>query len=1067
MSITQFAIEKNRVTITALIVIILGGISAYFNMPQDEDPGFTIRTAVVITYFPGASPERVENLVTDKLEKVIQQIPELDYISSESRTGMSIVYVNIKERYKKMRPIWDDLRRKVESATNELPTGIIGPFINDDFGDVFGIVLSITGEGFSEAEMKDIAEDIRDELLHLDEVAKVDIYGAQEERIFVEFNNAQLAELGLSPMHLQAFLEGQNIIIPGGDIEVGHERIVLEPSGNFENLEDIKHTVIRLPRNIDMASLRELVSGYIDLPRGNDVVYLGDLATVKRGYVDPPQTKMRFNGIPALSLAVSLREGGNIITLGEEVKALVERLQNQLFIGIDLHILYFQPWEVSKIIDDFIGNLIQAVLLVIFVLLVSLGWRTGLLVSILIPATIVMAFLIMPFFDIGVNQMSLAALLIALGMLVDSSIVMSESIMVQMQNGKKSLRAAIDSAKELRRPLLISALTTSAAFLPISLAKSAVGEYLGSIALMLAITLLSAWMLALTLIPLLCVTFMKVKSTRKEEQYGSKFYAWFRTLLLTVLRHPGRTVSGVILVFALAIFALQWIPQKFFPDSDRTVVSLELELPPGSAIEYTEEVIEEVENYIQNTLMVDSARSEGVVHFGSFIGQGAPRYILPYSPEQVRPEYAYMLIYTSSYATNQDVISALEIYCRSQFPDLEAIAKVLPMGIPADPVEVRISGKDPDKLYAIVDQVKEKLRNTPGTKHIGDDWGAKIKKIQVNISETRARRAGLSNQDVAVSLQTMLSGFETTQYREDDKVIPITLRSVAADRQDIGKLESLNIYSQLTGASVPLKQVADIELEWQPSKILRRNRYKTISVSSELEEGYTAFEINRHLIPWLETQQQQWGLGYRYEIGGEQEESGKANNSIFEQLPIAGLVILLLLMLQFNSFRKTTLLLLTIPLGFIGVTIGLLVTSSYFGFMTLLGLVSLSGIVLQNGNVLLERIKIEMEKNGHSPVQAIVEATQRRLRPILLTATTTIGGLLPLWLGGGPLWEPMAIAIIFGLLVATLTTLLVFPAGYSLFYRIRFKEFSYSKNGQTKIEESALITNSNFKEQMK
>jgi multidrug efflux pump subunit AcrB len=1023
LNITQFAIEKNRITFVALIVIVLAGMSAYRTMSRAEDPGFIIRTALVLTYFPGASPERVEMLVTDKLEKVIQEIPELDFVNSISRTGVSQVMVNIKEEHREMRPIWDNLRRKVDRAKGDLPDGIIGPIVDDEFGDVFGIVIGMTGEGYSYAELKDVADDVRDELLRISSAAKVEIYGAQEERVFVEYNNARLAELGISPRGMESILESRNIINPGGDVVLGVQRIVLEPTGNFLSVEDLRRTLIQIPRS-------------------NELVPLEDIARVYRGYIDPTETKMTTSGVPSLGLAVSMQEGGNIIKLGEEVKALIHRLEALYPIGIDFDLIAFQPLKVEQKVDAFIGNLIQAISIVLLVMLITLGVRTGLVVATLIPVTMVLSFLLMSAFKIGLDQISLAALIIALGMLVDNAIVMSESIMVQMAHGKPGKQAAIDSAKELRIPLLISSLTTSAAFLPIFLAESAVGEYTASLFKVVTIALLSSWVLALTMTAMLCARFLKVK--QKEESYEGRFYRLYRRTLLRALRHPWVTVAVALVVFLVAMQGFRLIPNIFFPGNDAPIFTAELELPLGTRIERTEEVVRGIEAFMRENYLLDQNSAEdeeGIVNWGTFIGQGAPRFYLAYAPEQLSSNYAIMVVNATSRKYIDRILPEIEEYCENSYPDLQPTLRPLLLGPPVDrPVEVRISGKDPEVLFGLVNKVKVKLTEVPGAKLIDDDWGPRLPKVLIKVNEARARRAGVTNEDVATSLQALLTGFETTEYREDDKVIPVTLRSVASERYDI---ENMHIYSQSTGGNVPIRQVADAELAWEPAKVLRRNRLKTVTLSSQLEPGFTALEVVGRLDEWLSVESESWPIGYNYEYGGEIESSVKANASIGEKLPIAVLIIVLLLVGQFNSFRRPLIILLTIPLGLIGVVVGLLLAKSYFGFITLLGVVALAGIVINNAIVLLQRIKLEIEVNGLDPPRAVVMAAQRRMRPILLTTMTTCGGLIPLWVGGGPMFEPMAITIFFGLLFATMLTLGIVPVLYSLFFRVKYKDFVY------------------------
>jgi multidrug efflux pump len=1021
MGLTKQAIEKNRITLVALLVIVMAGFSAYDSMPQNEDPGFIIRTAQILTFFPGASPERVELLVTDKLEKAIQEIPELDFVNSVSRTGVSEVYVNIIEREKIMRPIWDNVRRKVERASRELPEGIVGPIVNDEFGDVFGTVLTLTGEGYTYAELKDVADQVRNELLRIREVAKVDIHGVQEERIFVEYNNARLAELGLSTIQLKNLLAAQNILLPGGSVSTGDERIGLEPTGNFESVEDLRRALISLPGRSEM-------------------VYLEDIAEVTRGYIDPARSKVRASNVDALALGISLREGGNLIDLGNAVKETLARLQERYPIGLEFDVIAFQPRIVEEKVDAFVSNLFQAVAIVIVVMLVSLGFRTGMVVSSLIPMTMVMSIWMMSLFHIGLDQMSLSALIIALGLLVDNAIVMSESILVRMGKGEDATSAAVASADELRIPLLIASLTTAAAFLPIYLAESTVGEYTAPLFEVVSIALLCSWALSMTMVPMLSVQFMKVKKKGTQDNMDSKWYVGYRSLLLSALRRPILSLAVTFGIFMCAMYAFDWVPKIFFPAKDEPTLTAEFKLPIGSPIERTEAIAREVDEFITEDLLVNKDRAEGVLNWATFIGQGPPKFSLPFNSKPPTPHYFVMLINATSYPTALELIAKLERYSLENFPDVKPDVRSLMNGPPvASPVEIRISGEDSDEVFKIVDRLKTWLAAQSGTKNISDNWGRRTKKLVVDIDQARARRAGVSSQDIAVSLQTVLSGFETTQYREKEDVIPVTLRSVAADRKDVGKLESLNVFAQGSGQSVPLRQVANIDVVWEPAQILRRGRLKTVTVAANLDPNFTALDVFATLQVWLDKEQTKWPVGYQYEFGGEYEASVEGNQSIGEKLPIAGLIILLLLVGQFNSLRRPLIILMTIPLGFVGVVFGLLVAGSYFGFITLLGVISLAGIVINNAIVLLDRVNIEIT-NGLSPAQAVLEAAQRRLRPIILTTLTTVGGMLPLWYGGGPMFEPMAVAIIFGLLFATALTLLFVPIMYALFFRVSFKE---------------------------
>ena len=611
MNMTKAAIENSRITAVALLIILFAGISSYQSLPRNEDPGFIIRTALIMTYFPGASPERVEQLVTDKLEKTIQEIPELDFVKSESKTGVSLVYVNILEKFKNMRPIWDNLRRKVEKATADLPEGISGPFVNDEFGDVFGIIINITGDGFTYREIKDVADDVRDELLRKSEVAKVDIYGDQEERVFIEFNNARLSELGLSPNQLSSLLESQNIVLPGGDIRTQDEKIVLEPSGNFESVDQLRRTVIRLPET-------------------QDVLFLEDLVDINRGYIDPPDALLRSTGEPALGLGVSMQAGGNIITLGDQVRSVLHQAHQEFPIGIDFEVIQFQPDVVDRKIKNFTNSLLQAVAIVTGVMLLFLGIRTGFIVASLIPMAIFMSLFLMSLLHIGLDQMSLAALIIALGLLVDNAIVMSESTMVQMNAGKTALEAAIHSANELKIPLLTSSLTTAAAFLPIYLAESSVGEYTAPIFQVVTLTLLCSWLLALTMIPWFCVLFLRVLPMASGDPFQSNFYTVYRNLLLTLVRRPWATICVITILFVSALYGFGKLPVYFFPANDKPTFTAKLEFPNGTPIEKTDAMVTHVERFIQTNLKTNESRSRGIVSWSSFIGESAPVSICPF-----------------------------------------------------------------------------------------------------------------------------------------------------------------------------------------------------------------------------------------------------------------------------------------------------------------------------------------------------------------------------------------------------------------------------------------------------
>ncbi len=1025
MNMTEWAIRYSRVTLVIVLVLVFSGITSYKALPKAQNPSFTIRTAVITTRFPGASPERVEQLVSDTIEEKVQEMPELDSVTSESRTGISVVNANFLESYDDMQPIFDSLRRKIEDVTADLPEGVMVPQVNDEFGDTFGHVYLMTGEGYSPAQLKDYADEIRETLLKERSIAKVEIYGAQDEAIFIEYNNARLTEIGVSPQQLASSLQAINILSSGGEIRFGPERIVLEPSGNFETIDDLKQAVIALPGS-------------------GELVYLGDITNIYRGYEDPAQTRVHSNGEAALTLAVSMREGGNILTLGERLTEIIPELEGNYPLGISIEPMFEQSVLTKVSVDAFRSNLLQAVAIVVLVMVITLGFRTGIVVASLIPVVMVSTFFVMGLFGIGINQISLAALIIALGLLVDNAIVVVEATIVRREQGEKPIPACINAAKEMMVPLLVSSLTTAAAFTPIALAQSAVSEFTSSIFYVVTIALLLSWLLSMTFVPMLTPLLLKVdkNSGSTEDNFGGRFYQLYRGLLTSSLRHPALFGLIVVAMFTGALYGMGYVPKVFIPPSEDPVLSAKLELPVGTAIEHTEAVIADVESFLANELMVDldaDPEAIGVTSWAAYIGTGGPRFVLGYDPPNPNAANTAMVINVSSPEAIDPMIAAIEDYTFDTHPDLQVQVKRLANGPPVSyPVEVRVSGPEFNELFRLVSEIKTQLWSYDAITAVKDTWGPQSKKLVINVNQARALRAGVTSNDIAVSLNASLSGMRMTEYREGDEIIPIMLRTVPTDRQDIAKLENLTIFAQTTGASVPLKQVADIEVVWEPARIERRDRDRTITIQAQLQQGVTAAEIATVFGPWLQEFSTSWRGGYRYEEGGETEKADDANASIVAALPYAGMSILLLLMLQFNSFRRTGIVLITIPLGLIGIVTGLLLAKSTFGFFTFLGLVALAGIVINNAIVLLDRIKIEIDENGLSPAEAVVEASQQRARPILLTTATTVGGMLPLWMSGGPMFEPMAIAILFGLLFATFITLLLVPVLYSALFRVKF-----------------------------
>ncbi|MXY84884.1 MAG: efflux RND transporter permease subunit [Gemmatimonadetes bacterium] len=1023
MNLTQIALENNRVTIVVLLVVVLLGLAGYQTMPRDSMPPYTIRVASVVTSFPGAGPERVEALITSKIEEVAQELPELKTVASESRTGLSIVSVELKQEVSpdELQAVWDRLRRKIETIRSDLPEGIYGPEVKDDgIGVVYGIVIGLTGDGFTFAELEIYAKDLRDDLIKLPDAAEVRISGIQEERIYLQFNDARLAELGLSAQKIKNSIASTNIVFSGGEVSLEDERLVLEPTGSYANLDDLGRTLIAVGKD--------------------GSVYLGDVTRIVRAYETPQQRLVKINGQPGLSLSVALSEGANIIKLGKEIDQLVALHQARLPLGITFNRVASQDFEVEKSVANFTNNLLQSVAIVLLSMLIFLGLRTGLVVASLIPMTIVATLFVMGLLDLGLNQVSLAALIMALGMLVDNAIVVSEAIVVKMEKGTDAKEAAIESARELAVPLLVSSLTTSAAFLSFFLAASIMGEMMGPLFSVITIALLSSWLLSLTMVALLAVFFIRVKrqaSQSEKSTFIGRLNGQYKELLLKALARPYSFMGIIAGLFVLSLFGFGFLPFIFFPDSERNLLTVNLNLPLGTKFERTTARVERLESYIADSLLVSKNRQRGVTDWATFVSEGPPSYDQGYQSGEANSGYAHMLLNTSSGDDNQWVIDRLNDFCFRSFPDAKIRVSRLAGGGGGSDVAGRITRPDPNELFGLAERIKQKLNEISTAQNISDNWGPKIKKVVVDIDQSKTQNAGLTNQDIALSLQTALTGFNTGAFREGDQSIPIVLRNASSQDVDVRQLESINIYAQASGKNVPLGQVAQIVPEWQLAKIKRRDLYRTLTVTCDAKSGFTAQDITDEFIPWLEEDSKSWKPGYRYELGGESEQSSEAMSAVVAKLPLSGFIILALLIVQFNSFRKTFIVLSTIPLGLIGVIAGLLIFRSFFGFFAFLGLISLAGIVINNAIVLIDRIQIELNQSGRASIEAIVAAAQQRFRPILLTTCTTTLGLIPLYLGGGLMWEPMAVAIMVGLLFATVITLLFVPVLYKILFAVK------------------------------
>jgi len=1016
VNVAHWCIKNNRTSLVIFLLIAMGGVMTFFSIPKAEDPDFTIRTAVVTTVFPGASPQRVEELVTDKLEERIREIAEIKNVESQSMSGFSILKVEFQDHIKNMQPIWQKLRNKVDDAVPDLPDEAQTPVVNDEFGDVYGIVVALTGEGFTYRELKDAADDIRDQLLKVPGVGKVDRWGVQAERIFVDFTNSRMAAAGVSPFALAQIIDRQNTLQPSGTSLLGPERIVIEPTGEFRGVEDIYSIAIRPPGQ-------------------KSSVRLADVTDISRGFADPPSTMARYNGKPGLILAVSMADGGNITELGERITSKLEEIRSNLFIGMDADVLVYQPDYVNAAIKDFMINLLESFGFVVVIILAFAGLRTGLIAGSLVPMAMLGCIALMPRFDVGLQRISIASLIISLGILVDNGVVVSESILVRLAAGQERLKAVTGAVSELWMPLLAASLTTIFAFLPIPMADKPVGEFCASLFIVVTLTLTCSWALSMTMVPMLCYYVLKPKLV--VQTYSSKLYTAYRRLLLWSLRNRTVFVGGMIVCCVIAMWAFRFVPKLFFPPNERAQFTIDFWQPYGTDITATTRRVERLEK----VLLAD----KDVVSVGDFVGHGGPRWYLPLNLEQKNDNLATFIVNTVSIESVDGVIERARKKLNAEFPDADYSMNKLMNGPPVGAkLQIRLSGPDIATLYALRDKIVPLIEQQPGVERVWDDWGLWTKKMLVAVDQDKAREAGISSFDVAVSLQTAMSGLRASDYREGDTVIPILLRNDEGFRGRLDKLDSLNVYSYETGKSVPLSQVATTRFDWQPSDIRRRDQTRTMTIKADVADGYYALSILGAVRPEIAklTADQAWPLGYTVEYGGEFEKSQESQEAINANMPLAMGLLVLVLVFQFNSVRRPIIILLTLPPMMIGISAGMILTNAPFGFMAMLGMISLLGIIVNNAIMLIDRIEI-LRGRAFSTADAIVVAALERARPIIMTATTTIIGMVPLSLQGGEMWRPMANLIMSGLSVATVLTLVLCPVLYSLFFRQRFTDYGW------------------------
>ena len=1016
MNLTGFSMNNSRLMMLLVVLLTIAGIGMLASFPSKEDAFVTIRDAVVTTYYPGMSPSRVEDLITRKVEEYVRQIPEVeDIYDVKSTTGVSIVYVKVWDKFFDMDRIWQDLRNKMDDVKAELPEGTIGPIVDDEFGDVSVVLVALTAKGFSMADMRDVARDMRDNFYTIDGVRKVDLYGVQDERVFLEISNARLAQYGLTPAQLSMTLMKQNILLPGGAIDTGDAELVVEPSGNFESVEDIENVVIKLPVS-------------------NKVAYLKDIAEVKRAYIDPPQNKVYYNGEPAIILAVEQMEKGvNVLDFSPRVEKRAQEWQNRLPIGYKVDIAHYQAKYVKESVHGVFMNLVQTLVTVLAVVILFLGLRTGLIVGTIVPLTMVITLVWMRVLGIELHRITLATLIISLGLLVDNGIVMAEEIGRRMLEGEERKEAAINAGKSLALPLLTSSLTTILAFVPLSMAPNVTGEYLSDMATVITITLLTSWALANMATPLSCYWFLKPQALTEEEieaQYQRPMYQKYKGLLSFALHNRVLFLGVVVALMAGAVYLQGKVRKQFMPDSERDQYMVYLDVPAGFGSNATDRTVVRFIEWLE-----DKNANPEITSTTAYVGYGGPRFFQTLGPRAPAANISYILVTTKDYDSLLPSMDKTRKYLNENFPEAYARLKTFWLGAnETGLVEVRVSGPGHDTIYELSERVMGALRDISGTVDIHNDWENQVTKIMVNIDQPRARRAGVTSEEIANSLNAFFSGSRITDYREEDKVIPVMFRAIGAERKTMDRLRTVEVYSSTRNVNVPLTQVANITGETMYNQIYRRNLLPTVTVEAK-HLWLQAAELEEALLPALKEIMKDLPPGYFWEWGGESENSQKAVSALAIFIPYALAAMIFLMVWQFNSYAKPAIIFITIPLVLIGAAPGMLITGAFFGFMAILGFLSLAGIIINNAIVLLESIQNEID-GGLKPYDAVLKASLTRFKPVLMTTLTTILGLLSLMVPPDPMFFAMAVVICFGLGAGTLLTLVLVPVLYTLFFRV-------------------------------
>ena len=1047
-NLSRWALEHPALTRYLMVVLMLLGFAAYFQLGQDEDPPFTFRAMVVQTYWPGATAQQVAEQVTDKLERTLQEVPFADKIRSYSKPGESQIIFQIKDssRAAEVANVWYSVRKKIGDMKGTLPAGVQGPFFNDEFGDVYGVIYALESDGFSYAEVKVFADDVRQQLLRVPDVSKVALFGVQDEKLFIEISQKRLAQLGLDFNQVLAQLGQQNAVESAGAVQTPLDVVQVRVAGQFQAVEQLRAMPIR--------------------GTSGNQLRLGDIAEIKRGYVDPPAIKVRHQGKEVIALGVSMTRGGDIIALGKSLKELSGALDKTLPAGIKLVQVQDQPTAVATSVNEFVRVLIEAVVIVLAVSFISLGFhqrralpgaplpwwkryyidvRPGLVVGITIPMVLSVTFLAMLYFGIGLHKISLGSLIIALGLLVDDAIIAVEMMVRKMEEGYDKVRAATFAYELTAMPMLTGTLITAAGFLPIGLAKSVTGEYTYAIFAVTVIALVLSWIVSVYFVPYLGTLLLKKPDHVRElhelqegvadehEMFDSAFYNIFRKMVNWCVQYRWITIGATVLIFAMGIVGMGQVQQQFFPDSSRPEIMLDIWFPEGTSFAANELTAKRVEARL--------LKEEGVTSVSTWVGSGVPRFYLPLDQVFPQTNVSQFIVLPRDLKVRESLRIKLPALLATEFPEVRGRVKLLPNGPPVPyPVQFRVVGIDPLVLRERADEVKAALRENPNTRGVNDNWNESVKVLRLEVDQSKARALGVTSQSIAQASRTILSGATVGQFREYDKLIDIVLRQPLDERNAITDIANAYLPTA-SGKSIPLTQIAKPVFTWEPGVMWRENRDYAITVQSDIVEGLQGATVTEELRPRLKAIEDKWkaqGMsGYRIQVAGAVEESSKGSASIAAGIPIMLFLTFTLLMLQLQSFSRALLVFLTGPLGIAGVAGALLLLGRPFGFVALLGVIALMGMIQRNSVILIDQIEQDRTR-GVPAWDAIVESAVRRLRPIVLTAAAAVLAMIPL--SRSVFWGPMAVAIMGGLIVATALTLLALPAMYAAWFRVRREE---------------------------